>query len=91
VITVTGELDVSNTAQLFDCLDGAIEAGLSQIVVDIAYLTFMDSAGLAVLVGANERMKLSGGTLTILSPAASIKRLLAAVHVVPSLTVREAA
>ena len=91
VVMVTGELDVSNAARLFECLHGAMDSGITQIVVDIANLTYMDSTGLSVLFGANRRMRPTGGTLTVLSPTPSVKRLFDAAHVVPTLNVRTAA
>ena len=91
VMTVTGELDVSNTAWLYECLHDAIDAGISEIVLDIEHLTYMDSTGLSVLVVANRRMQSAGGTLTVLSPTPTVQRLFDAAHVVPSLSVVAAA
>jgi anti-anti-sigma factor len=91
VVTVTGELDVSNAAWLFDCLHDAMDAGILEIVLDIKHLTYMDSAGLSVLIEANRRLRSAHGTLTVLSPAPIVRKLFAAAHVVPSLNVRAAA
>ena len=91
VVSVKGELDVSNASWFFECLQGAMDAGILELVVDIEHVTFMDSAGLTVLVDANRRMQSAGGTLTVLSPTPSVKRLFNAVHVVPPLDVRAAA
>ena len=91
VVSVKGELDVSSAPWLFECLQGAMDAGILEIVVDIEHLTFMDSAGLTVLVDANRRMQSARGTLMVLSPTPSVKRLFNAAHVVPPLDVRAAA
>jgi anti-anti-sigma factor len=87
VVTVTGELDVSNSAWLYECLHDAMDARILEIVVDIEQLTFMDSTGLSVLVGANRRMQSAGGTLTVISPVPIVTRLIAASHQVPLLDV----
>jgi anti-anti-sigma factor len=91
VITVSGELDVSNTTWLYECLHDAIDAGVLEVVVDIEHVTFMDSTGATVLAGAQKRLRAVGGTLTLLSPAPAVTRLLDASHLVPSLTVNGAA
>jgi anti-anti-sigma factor len=87
VMTVTGEMDVSNAGWLYECLHDAMDAGIFEIVVDVAHLTYMDSTGLSVLVGANRRMQCAGGTLTILSPVPIVTKLLSAAHLVPALNV----
>jgi anti-anti-sigma factor len=91
VMSVTGELDVSNAAWLYECLHDAIDAGILEIVLDIVDLNYMDSAGLSVMVGANRRMRSAGGTLTVLSPTPIVKKLFDAARVTPPLTVRAAA
>jgi anti-anti-sigma factor len=78
VVSVAGELDVSNTPWFHECLHSAIDAGVTQLVVDIEHLTFMDSTGISVLVNANRRLNAVGGTLTVMSPAPAIQRLLSA-------------
>lgn len=90
VITVSGELDLSNTAWLYECLHDTMDAGFSVIVVDIPRLTYMDSTGISVLLEANRRMQSAGGTLTMRSPIPIVKRLLKAAHLEPLLDVRAA-
>jgi anti-anti-sigma factor len=78
VVTVTGELDVSNTAWFYECLHDAMDVGVIELVVDIEHLTFIDSTGVSVLAGANKRLNAAGGTLTVLSPLPAIQKLLGA-------------
>jgi anti-anti-sigma factor len=91
VITVVGELDVSNTERLNECLHAAIDAGALEMVVDIEHLTFMDSTGLSVLAGAHKRLSATGGTLTLLSPMPALERLFGAAHLVPAFNFKGAA
>ena len=91
VLRVSGELDVSNAEWLYECLHDAMDAGILDIVVDLEHLTFMDSTGLSVVAGANRRITLAGGRLTVLSPTSIVQRLFDTVRVVPTLTVRAAA
>ncbi len=84
VITVIGELDVSNTHRLYECLHDAIDEGVTDLVVDVEHLTFMDSTGVSVLEDVHKRICAAGGTLSVLSPLPNVQRLLAATYVVSS-------
>ena len=74
VVSVTGEWDVSKTEWFYECLHGAIDAGVAELVVDAEHLTFMDSTGVAVLAGAHRRLHAAGGTLTVRSPLPALQR-----------------
>jgi anti-sigma B factor antagonist len=54
-IVLSGELDLANAAALESELDEALAGGDSRVVVDMSALTFIDSTGLALLVGAVTR------------------------------------
>jgi anti-sigma B factor antagonist len=86
VITVAGELDLSNTMWLFECLHDAIDAGVTELVLNIADLTYMDSTGLSILMGAHTRMQSAGGTFTVTAPMPIVKKLFAVTGGVPFLT-----
>jgi anti-sigma B factor antagonist len=57
VVAVGGEIDVASAPQLRDCLNQTIDAGNRQLVVDLRRVSFMDSVGLGVLVGALRRLR----------------------------------
>lgn len=50
ILTVTGEVDMSNAAELGAALDREL-AGGTTLTVDLAGVTYLDSAGIAVLFG----------------------------------------
>jgi anti-sigma B factor antagonist len=56
VVEVDGVIDVVSAPELRDCLNQTIDAGSRQLVVDLYQVTFMDSEGLGVLVGAHRRL-----------------------------------
>ena len=75
VISVVGELDISNHQRLRKCLYEVSAAGATEVILDVEHLTFMDSTGLSVLVACHRRMKAEGGTFSILAPTNIVKRL----------------
>ena len=55
VVFVRGELDSETSPRLRDELVGLIRRGDSQVRVDLAEVSFIDSVGLSVLVQAKKR------------------------------------
>jgi anti-anti-sigma factor len=55
VITLAGELDLSNVALLDATVASATEQPAQQLIFDLAELRFMDSAGIAILINATEK------------------------------------
>lgn len=55
VVTVSGEVDVATAPAVRDCLDVVIERDDGMVVVDLLGVTFIDSTGLGVLIGARKR------------------------------------
>jgi anti-sigma B factor antagonist len=76
VIAVTGELDMSTAPDLTDVLAAAIEGGEANLVLDLAGLEFCDSAGLAVFVGAHNRLHSTGRRLVVAGPTEAVARVL---------------
>jgi anti-sigma B factor antagonist len=60
VVEVGGEIDVASAPQLRHCLHQRIDAGSRQLVVDLRRVSFIDSVGLGVLVGAQRRLLRAG-------------------------------
>ena len=65
VIAVAGEADLYSAPALKRELDGAIDAGGKDIVVDLTKTTFIDSTTLSVLVEATKRLQPEGGRLAL--------------------------
>ncbi|MDQ2836292.1 MAG: STAS domain-containing protein [Actinomycetota bacterium] len=52
ILEVRGEVDVHSAPQLRDRLIEVFDAGKSSVVVDLSWLSFIDSTGLGALVAA---------------------------------------
>ena len=68
VLRVTGTLAVAGNNRLFrERLDDLLKAGLKNIVVDLAEVTHIDSAGVGELLMARETVSLAGGEIRLLN------------------------
>jgi anti-sigma B factor antagonist len=76
VLRVVGELDLATAPVLRHRLHEAIEAGHTDVVVDLPRLTFMDSTGISVLVDALKQVHRLKGRLVLRNPTEGIRRVL---------------
>jgi anti-sigma B factor antagonist len=78
IITLSGELDILNAAEIIDRVDvlSAIE-GLGDIHVDLAGVTFLDSTALGSLIASRALCAERGVRLALRDPSAVVRRLLA--------------
>jgi anti-anti-sigma factor len=76
VLRLRGELDCLSSPYLRSVLDNSIDAGHSEVVLDLTALAFMDAAGLSVIAHAADRLEMVGGTLAIRAPSDLIRRML---------------
>jgi anti-sigma B factor antagonist len=65
VVAVTGEIDLFTAPEFKQRVSAPIDAGRSNVIVDLTATTFIDSSSLGVLIGAHRRLKLRGGSLTV--------------------------
>jgi anti-anti-sigma factor len=64
IVTAAGEIDISTVTRLRERLF-EIAAGGHPLVVDLDQVSFIDSVGLAVLVGTANRAAAHGGSLYV--------------------------
>jgi anti-anti-sigma factor len=76
VLELHGEVDLTTAPQLRVYLDEAIDQGQRFVVLDLAGMSFMDGSGLRVIASSARRLRLTGGSLSIRSPSAMVRRLL---------------
>jgi anti-sigma B factor antagonist len=76
LVHLTGDVDVDAAARLRHALAGAIRSGFVDLVVDLRSVTFIDSTGLGVLVGALRDVRRRDGRLEIVVGDSPLVRML---------------
>ena len=76
-VIAVGEVDLATAPVLEDCLLELAEVGFEWLVLDLDRISFMDCAGLRLLVGAWSRAARSGARLDVVHAHGQVGRLLA--------------
>jgi anti-sigma B factor antagonist len=71
VVHLSGEVDVVSARELRACFSELLAANLD-VVVDLADVSFLDSTGINVLVGAHRRSVQLGNSFVMRSPTDSV-------------------
>ena len=85
-VSVTGELDLMSAG----AADGALREagrGARSLMLDLRELTFMDAAGLAVVIDADARARQAGGRLIVRVRSSCVRRLFELTHAEQSLEI----
>lgn len=75
LIEVSGRIDSNNANQLGEALTNAINAGNVQLVLDLASLDYMSSAGLREIVSAYKKVQ-GKGDLRLVQPSERVAEVL---------------
>ena len=70
-----GDLDMSTATVLGEALQGAIDGGAKQVVVDLRGLEFMDSTGITLVTRFNNESRRDGFNLALIPGKPRIMRL----------------
>jgi anti-sigma B factor antagonist len=65
ILDLEGEIDIYTATELKEALLQAIAGGARRVLVDATKVTFMDSSGLSVLIGGEQRLRPLGGSLVV--------------------------
>jgi stage II sporulation protein AA (anti-sigma F factor antagonist) len=76
VVVVLGELDLATVPRLRCVVSGEVEAGKSDLVVDLVGVEFIDLSGMRALLNFAEQAKDKGGRLRLQAPSRPVRRLL---------------
>jgi stage II sporulation protein AA (anti-sigma F factor antagonist) len=71
IVTVSGDLDISNADALEAAVASIVARSPERLVFDLSRLRFMDSAGIAVLLGAAAKVQ----SVHIRNPTPAVRRV----------------
>jgi anti-sigma B factor antagonist len=91
VIALSGEADITTTAELRQLLAAQLDSGTPLLTVDLSGLRFADSAAIGELIHAHRAITQRGGTLELTRPQPAIARVLSLLGVDQVITVRDQA
>jgi anti-sigma B factor antagonist len=74
-LRLAGELDLASVPILRDCLEG-LDGVFGRVVLDLTELTFIDSAGLNLLVITKQRFEPQLRELVLTNPGSAVRRVL---------------
>jgi len=77
-LILRGSVDASTVAEVRQLLHAALEAGVGDLVVDLAEVQLLDATGLGMLVGTHRRAGRCGRRLVLRRVPPRIERLLVA-------------
>lgn len=76
VVQIAGELDAYTAPKLRGELTDLTSKHQHTLVLDVSGISFIDSSGLGVLVGAFKRARTHSGAVCLLSPDARMRKML---------------
>ena len=68
---IEGEIDLANSGEIFGAISRAVTADHEELVLDVGETTYIDSAGLALLVDINGRLQTRRTSLIVAAPDGS--------------------
>ncbi|MEE2768011.1 MAG: STAS domain-containing protein [Actinomycetota bacterium] len=74
VLTPLGDLDMAGAPSLRQAVIREVGEGHNTLVIDLSAVTFIDSSGLGVIVGALRRTRSHDGELVLVCPNPELRR-----------------
>jgi anti-sigma B factor antagonist len=75
VVAAYGEVDLDTAVGLHRAVHTALRFS-SHLIIDLTQVSFIDSSGLGVLVGARRKTNALGGAVSLVHPPLSVQRIL---------------
>lgn len=76
IVTVSGEIDAASGPTLRSGIKDAVTGGYKKVLLDLAGVSFMDSAGLRALIDSQSQGENAGTTVRIETASDVVTRLL---------------
>jgi len=81
VVEISGRLNLGNVLQTLEAsIRRMIDEGARKLIIDVSTLTYIDSAGIGVLVGCRGRIAQRDGHLRIVGAQGPVARTFELVH-----------
>ena len=77
VLSLVGQLDLASVGRLVGCAADVIRRGSVRLIVDLAGVEFVDSAGLAGLLNVLRRADRAGGGMVLVHVSPELLRIMA--------------
>ena len=79
IASLTGEIDLSNAAEITDALVGSVPNEALGLVIDLSDVSYLDSAGVRMLAELDHRLGWRAQALRVVAPEASRSRRVLAI------------
>jgi anti-sigma B factor antagonist len=76
VIALSGEVDIYTAPQFKEHMRELLDAGVTDLVVDLTQVGFIDSTALGVLIGGVRRVNSVGGAMALVVVTRPVQRIL---------------
>ncbi len=75
VVELEGVVDSTNVDQFFGLINAVLKKGISRIVLDLEYTSYLSSGGLSVIIDAHKKADRLGGKLVAARTSETVKEL----------------
>lgn len=89
MVSVSGEVDVSCADELRTKLQDALSDNIKQLIIDIEHMSYIDSTGIGVLVGAAHQAITCGVSTQVVHPQRNVLRILSMLGVCEELGISQ--
>lgn len=89
-VIVAGEIDISNTDKLRDSINLALEQPTEEVQLDFAGVSYIDSTGIGVLVGAAHRAEERSRRFAVVNAQPNVMRVVQLLGVDKEIDIRAA-
>ena len=76
ILTVKGDLDAHTTKALHEAISELFDAQQHKLIVDMANVNYMSSAGASLFLGVQSEAKEAAGDVVLLQPSSAIRYVL---------------
>ena len=87
LLRISGELDIASAPEVRAFLRATVAEGDARLVADVTDLSFIDAAGISVLLDADRYAAGHGGWLRLVGASAHFRRILRILHLTRTLRV----